>query len=140
VTESMTLAELRALPAALDLRTAARALGIGRTLAYELARTGQFPCTVLRVGSHYRVPTAALLRALGVDVPSSATDSGIDAAGGVDSRSVPSTERVAATDLRAGGGTQVDARAGTRGGRGASMSTRVPPAGGSGHGDGGAER
>ena len=58
--------ELLALPATVDLVTAARALGIGRTTAYQLARAGELPVPVLRLGARYRVPTAALLTALGV--------------------------------------------------------------------------
>jgi len=46
--------------------TAARLLGIGRTSAYELVRTGQWPTPVIRVGRLIRVPTAPLLAALGV--------------------------------------------------------------------------
>ena len=46
--------------------TAARILGIGRTKAYELARHGEFPCRVIRIGDLYRVSTADLLRLLGV--------------------------------------------------------------------------
>lgn len=65
--QGMTLAEAAALPAVVDLMTAARALRIRRTTAYALARTGSFPCPVLRVGGVYRVPTAGLLRLLGVD-------------------------------------------------------------------------
>lgn len=64
---SMTLAELRQLPVTVDLLTAARALGLGRTTAYGLARAGQFPCPLVRAGRGYRVPTAALLRTLGID-------------------------------------------------------------------------
>jgi len=44
--------------------TAARILGIGRTKAYELARRGEFPCPVIRVGDLYRVSTPDLLRLL----------------------------------------------------------------------------
>lgn len=58
-------AELRALPASVDIVTAGRALGIGRTKSYELARQGQFPVPVLPVGNNkYRVARAVLLRAL----------------------------------------------------------------------------
>jgi excisionase family DNA binding protein len=46
--------------------TAARALGIGRSKAYQLAHTGQFPVRIIRVGTHYNIPTADLLRLLGV--------------------------------------------------------------------------
>ncbi len=42
--------------------TAARALGIGRTTAYGLAKKGEFPCKVIRYGDTYRVPTAEILR------------------------------------------------------------------------------
>ena len=62
----MTRAELLALPVTVDIGTAARALGLGRSTGYELARRREFPCRVLRVGSSYRVPTADLLRVLGV--------------------------------------------------------------------------
>ena len=40
VGQAMTLAEVGALPAVVDLMTAARALGIRRTTAYALARGG----------------------------------------------------------------------------------------------------
>lgn len=63
----MTREELLALPAAIDLPTAGRALGIGRTKAHELARRGEFPVRVLRLGNSYRVPTAEVLRALGIE-------------------------------------------------------------------------
>lgn len=63
----MTRAELLALPAVVDVTTAARALGLGRSTAYELARRGEFPCRVLHIGSSYRVPTADLLRVLGIE-------------------------------------------------------------------------
>jgi hypothetical protein len=64
--EAMSRKELLALPAVVSLVTAARALGIGRTRAFELARRGAFPVPVLRVGLTYRVPTAPLLRLLGL--------------------------------------------------------------------------
>jgi hypothetical protein len=62
----MTRDELLALPAVVDLQTAARALSIGRTRAFELVRRDEFPVPVLRVGVTYRVPTAPLLRLLGL--------------------------------------------------------------------------
>lgn len=64
--EGMSRAELLALPVTVDVGTAARALGLGRSTGYELARRGEFPCRILRLGSSYRVPTAELLRVLGV--------------------------------------------------------------------------
>lgn len=68
VTRPLTLTEAAALPAVTDLVTAGRALGLGRTKAYELARAGQFPCTVIRAGKTWLVPTAALLALLGIPV------------------------------------------------------------------------
>jgi hypothetical protein len=53
-------------PPTVDIETAARVLGCGRTLAYELARRNEFPCPVLRLGTRYVVPTAGLLRAVGL--------------------------------------------------------------------------
>jgi hypothetical protein len=50
-----------------DVETAARALGLSRTLAYRLAKADKFPCRVIRVNSAYRVPTVELLRLLGLD-------------------------------------------------------------------------
>jgi len=64
--QPMSISELNTLPAIVDLLTAARALGLGRTKAYELARRGKFPCPILRVGDTYRVPTIALLELLGI--------------------------------------------------------------------------
>jgi hypothetical protein len=69
VTPPLTLAEVTRLPAVTDLVTAGRALGLGRTRAYELARAGQFPCPVIRAGRSWRVPTAGLLTVLGLPVP-----------------------------------------------------------------------
>ena len=64
----LTFAELHALPTVVDLMTAARALGIGRTQAYQLASAGEFPVRIIRVGTAYHVPTAELLKVLGVDL------------------------------------------------------------------------
>jgi len=70
----VTIAQLRA-TTTVDLTTAAAALGMGRTKAYELARDNRFPCRVLRIGEVYRIPTAGLLELLGVaaEDPSPAT-------------------------------------------------------------------
>lgn len=64
-TIGMTQAELAALPVSFDLMVPAKALGIGRTLAYDLAKRGEFPVRVLRIGNRYRVTRADLLRYLG---------------------------------------------------------------------------
>jgi hypothetical protein len=66
--QSLTFDQLHTLPTIVNLMTAARALGIGRTKAYELAQGGQFPCRIIRVGKGYHVPTADLLTVLGVTV------------------------------------------------------------------------
>ncbi len=63
----MTMDELHALPVSVDLVTAGRAFGIGRTKAFELAKRDKFPCRVLRVGEKYRVPRSAIFEALGID-------------------------------------------------------------------------
>jgi len=63
--EPLSVEELRSLPAAVDLETGGRAFGIGRTKAHELARAGDFPVPVMRLGATYRVTRADLLRALG---------------------------------------------------------------------------
>lgn len=73
VTRPLTLAETAALPAVTDLVTAGRALGLGRTKAYELARAGQFPCPLIRAGKTWLVPTAGLLALLGLPVPATDT-------------------------------------------------------------------
>lgn len=62
----MTRDELLQLPPVLDLPTAAAVLGVGRSSAYELVRTGQWPTPVLRLGRLIRVPSAPLLELLGV--------------------------------------------------------------------------
>jgi hypothetical protein len=66
VNRGLTPAEIRDLPAMVDVVTAGRALGVGRTKSYALARAAQFPCRVLRVGGSYLVPTADLLGVLGL--------------------------------------------------------------------------
>jgi NAD(P)-dependent dehydrogenase (short-subunit alcohol dehydrogenase family) len=77
-----TLADTANLPPMIDLPTAARYLGIGRTTAYALAARGALPVPVLRIGTALRVPTAPLLKILGItgpetpDVADTATASG----------------------------------------------------------------
>lgn len=73
--QPFTFDQLYALPTVVDLPTAARALGIGRTKAYQLAHAGQFPCRVIHIGRHYHIPTAELLKTLGV-TPTQPTDTG----------------------------------------------------------------
>jgi hypothetical protein len=47
------------------LLTAASVLRIGRTKAYQLARTSTFPVPVIRAGRRYLVAVTPLLRLLG---------------------------------------------------------------------------
>jgi hypothetical protein len=62
----MSLDEVLALPATVNVVTAARALGIGHNKAYDLIKAGQFPVRTLSMGDTVRIPTAALWEALGV--------------------------------------------------------------------------
>ena len=62
----MTRAELAALPAVLDVPTAAKVLSVGRTAAYELIRSGEWPTPVFRLGKLIRIPTAPLLELIGL--------------------------------------------------------------------------
>ncbi|MEU8507142.1 hypothetical protein AB0C40_20900 [Streptomyces brevispora] len=59
--------ELLALPAVIDLDTSNRALMIGRSTGYGLAKQGEYPVKVLRLGNAYRVVTADLLKLLGLE-------------------------------------------------------------------------
>jgi predicted DNA-binding transcriptional regulator AlpA len=68
----MNAEELQALPAIVDLPTAAAVLGVGRTAAYELVRTGKWPTPIVRLGYRIRVPTAPLLELLGLSTEDSA--------------------------------------------------------------------
>ncbi|MFF5144158.1 MULTISPECIES: hypothetical protein [unclassified Streptomyces] len=64
--KGMSREELLALPVSVDLETSNRALGLGRSKGYELAKRGAYPCKVLRLGNAYRVVTADLLGLLGL--------------------------------------------------------------------------
>lgn len=63
---SMTEEQVRNLPPVVDVPTAAAVLGVGRTAAYELIRTGAWPTPVLRLGKLIRIPSAPLLELVGV--------------------------------------------------------------------------
>ncbi|MEV0279273.1 helix-turn-helix domain-containing protein [Streptomyces sp. NPDC050610] len=63
----MTFAEVFELPVMVDLRTAARILGICAGTAYSLVHRDGFPCPVLRVGGRYRIPTTPLMRLAGIE-------------------------------------------------------------------------
>lgn len=64
--DRLTMDELATLPVTVDVVTAGRAFGLGKSTAYSHAKNGTFPCKVKRVGSRWVVLTADLRRALGV--------------------------------------------------------------------------
>lgn len=64
--KALSVDEVRALPASTDLETGGRCFGLGRTKAYELARSGEFPIPVLRLGSQWRLMRADIMAALGI--------------------------------------------------------------------------
>jgi hypothetical protein len=64
--DGLTVEEMRALPASLDLETGGRCFRIGRSKSYELARSGEFPVPLIKVGSRYIVRRSDVLAALGV--------------------------------------------------------------------------
>ncbi len=67
--------ELAALPPIVDVPTAARVLGIGRSLAYDLVRRDEWPTKVLRIGRLIKIPSAPLLALLGErDAPVAGAD------------------------------------------------------------------
>jgi hypothetical protein len=72
----LTSEELLALPAVIDLDTANRALWIGRSTGYGLAKQGRYPVKVLRLGNAYRVVTADLLELLGLQRQPQTEDEG----------------------------------------------------------------
>jgi excisionase family DNA binding protein len=56
-----TIESVRSLGLTTTVDTAASILGISRTKAYALAKTGDFPTRLVRVGRRYLVPIPALL-------------------------------------------------------------------------------
>jgi hypothetical protein len=58
--------EVLAWPPVVDLETARKPLLIGRSKAYQLAATGEFPVKVLRIGTRYRVIAAEVWALLGL--------------------------------------------------------------------------
>ncbi|MFE0189272.1 hypothetical protein [Streptomyces sp. NPDC058989] len=70
----MTHGELLALPVSFSLEVANRALDLGRTTGFALAKRGAYPVRVLRLGRQYRVTRYDLLRYLGLDASGSAVE------------------------------------------------------------------
>ena len=63
--QSWTPEAVRRLGMTTDMETAASILGIGRTLAFELAKKNEFPVRLLRFGRRVLVPVGDLLTYLG---------------------------------------------------------------------------
>lgn len=63
--KALTEQELFDLPVTVDIETAGRGFGMGRTKAQKLAREDNFPCQVLPSGRSRIVTKVALLTALG---------------------------------------------------------------------------
>jgi helix-turn-helix protein len=76
-----TVAQVRELGMATDIETAASVLGIGRTTAYTLARSGDFPAPVIRIGRRYVVSVEGLLATLGATGPIQAIGDGVPSHG-----------------------------------------------------------
>jgi len=68
MTAVASLSELTQLPPTLDLVEAARLLGLGRTLAYEMVGDETWPTPIIRAGRKISVPSTPLLGLLGVTV------------------------------------------------------------------------
>jgi hypothetical protein len=62
-----TIDAVRGLGATTDIETAGAIIGIGRSKSYELAKSGEFPVRVLRIGRRYLVPIPSILALLGVE-------------------------------------------------------------------------
>jgi excisionase family DNA binding protein len=67
VSGAWTMESVRSLGLTTTVDTAASILGISRTKAYALAKTGDFPTRLVRVGRRYLVPIPALLDLLTSD-------------------------------------------------------------------------
>lgn len=70
----MTVEELAALPAVVDLRTVARALGLGRDNTYQMASDGTLPIEVLTFGRFLRCRKADLMGYLHLNMDGTPTD------------------------------------------------------------------
>lgn len=68
--EPLSIAEVNALPAVIDLQTACLLMGIHPVTGSRMAARGAFPVHAARVGKNYRVSTLAVLRHLDYPVAS----------------------------------------------------------------------
>lgn len=59
--EQWTVEKIQALGMTCGIETAGSVLGIGRTVAYRLAREGQWPTPIRKVGGRYLVTVKGLL-------------------------------------------------------------------------------
>ena len=64
--KQMSTEELLGLPVTVDLETAGRAFGLGRTKSYQLARAGEFPVPILPLGARFRVRKTDIMQAVGI--------------------------------------------------------------------------
>ena len=62
----MDVAEVMNLPASVDLVTSGRALGLGRSTTFALARSGDYPIPILRVGRKRVCLKSAICAHLGI--------------------------------------------------------------------------
>lgn len=82
MTQPLSRAELLALPPVINLVTLGRALGLSEPVVRERARRDEFAALgirVLRLGAQYRVPTADVLRLLGIDAGGDGVSQGLEA-------------------------------------------------------------
>jgi hypothetical protein len=56
-----TIDAIRGLGSTTDIETAGAILGIGRSKSYQLAKSGEFPVRILRIGRRYLVPIPPIL-------------------------------------------------------------------------------
>ena len=89
------------MPVVLDLPTAARLLGIGRTAAYQSVREGTWPTPIIRIGRSIRVPRQPLLALLGLSTEPAGPLLGVVGAGDTEEQREPDWETTSAAPARA---------------------------------------
>jgi predicted DNA-binding transcriptional regulator AlpA len=68
VSRRITIAEARELPPTISAHRAFELLGMGEPQGYAAIAEGTFPVVPIRIGQRYMVPTAPLLKLLGIEV------------------------------------------------------------------------